>query len=91
MDIEKQVNNMLLLQQIKVLPNGAHFIITDEGKIQAEGFKSESDGSIIFLSAYEADKYYKVYNTFKVVELKAELGVKLNNEQTIDYKIEVRG
>ena len=82
---------MIVLQQIKVLPNGAHFIITDEGKIQTEGFKSESDGSIIFLSAYEADKYYKVYSTFKVVELKAEPGVIANSEQTIDYKIEVRG
>ncbi len=78
---------MLVLQQIKVLPAGAHFIITDEGKKQTEGFKSESDGSIIFLSAYEADKYYKVYSSFRV----AELGVIVNNEQTIDYKIEVRG
>lgn len=82
---------MLVLQQIKVLPAGAHFIITDEGYIQTEGYKSESDGSIIFLSAYEADKYYKVYSNFRVSELKAKLGVKLNNEQTIDYIIEIRG
>ena len=82
---------MLVLQQIKVLPAGAHFVITDEGKEQTEGFISKSDGSIIFLSAYEADKYYKVYSNFRVAELKAELGVIVNNEQTIDYKIEVRG
>lgn len=82
---------MLVLQQIKVLPAGAHFIITDEGYIQTEGYKSESDDSIIFLTAYEADKYYKVYSTFRVSELKAKLGVKLNNEQTIDYIIEIRG
>lgn len=82
---------MLVLQQVKVLPAGAHFIITDEGKTQTEGFISESDRSIIFLSAYEANKYYQVYSNFRVAELKAELGVMVNNMQTIDYKIEVRG
>lgn len=81
---------MIVLQQIKVLPGGANFIIKDEGRTELQGFISKDDHSIGFLTAYEADKYNKVYSVFKVLELKAVLGCKVNGHQEIDYIITVR-
>ena len=53
-------------------------------------FISDSDGSIGFLTAYESDKYYKIYQNFKVIKLRGVLGPVINNTQTIEYIIEVR-
>ena len=49
---------MLVLQQIKVLPPGSKFTIKDEGRTELQGFISDADGSIGFLTAYESDKYF---------------------------------
>lgn len=85
---------MLVLQQIDVLPAGSDFRIEDENKVELEGFISESDHSLCFLTAYESDKYHKIYSTFRVIELKAELGVKVvsdgKEKQEIIYVIKVR-
>ena len=85
---------MLVLQQIDVLPAGSDFRIEDENKVELEGFISSDDHSIGFLTAYESDKYHKIYSTFRVIELKAELGVKVvsdgKEEQEIIYVIKVR-
>ena len=81
---------MLVLQQIKVLPPGSNFTIKDEGRTELQGFISDSDGSIGFLTAYESDKYYKIYQNFKVIKLRGVLGPIVNNIQTIEYIIEVR-
>ena len=81
---------MLVLQQIKVLPPGSNFTLKDEGRTELQGFISESDGSLGFLTPYESDKYYKIYQNFKVIELKGVLGPVINNIQTIEYIIEVR-
>lgn len=81
---------MLVLQQIDVLPAGSDFIIEDENKVELEGFISSDDHSIGFLTAYEADKYHKIYSTFRVIELKAIPGETVNNKQEIIYVIKVR-
>ena len=81
---------MLVLQQIKVLPAGSSFTIKDEERTELQGFISETDGSLGFLTAYESDKYYRIYQNFKVIELKAVLGPVINNVQTIEYIIKVR-
>lgn len=81
---------MLVLQQIKVLPPGSNFTLKDEGRTELQGFISESDGSLGFLTSYESDKYYKIYQNFKVIELKGVLGPVVNNKQTIEYIIKVR-
>lgn len=81
---------MLVLQQVKVLPGGSNFTIKDEGRTELQGFISNNDHSIGFLTAYEADKFNRIYSTFKVLELKAVLGCKVNNHQEIDYIITVR-
>lgn len=81
---------MLVLQQLDVLPAGSNFSIVDENKIELEGFISESDHSLCFHTAYESDKYHKVYSTFRVVQLTTKLGALCNGEYEIDYVIKVR-
>lgn len=77
---------MLVLQQLKVLPAGARFIICDMGNCELVGKIAESDKSIIFDSPYDAEKYNKVYSTFKVAELNVT-----NNAFCNTFIIEVRG
>ena len=88
MDIGKPVNNMLVLQQIKVLPAGARIVITDDRKIEIKCKKSEFDDSLIFYNADESDKYYKVYSVFRCAKLTAYY---IESIQDICYEIEVRG
>lgn len=63
---------MIVLQQIKVLPVGAKFKIVDEQWIEVLG-KIASDHSIIFDTTATADRYYKIYQNFRVIELNVEL------------------
>lgn len=88
MDLEKHVNNMLVLQQIKVLPAGARIVITDNKKIEIKCKKSEFDDSLIIDNPYESDKYYKIYSVFKCAKLTAYY---IESIQDICYEIEVRG
>lgn len=63
---------MIVLQQIKVLPVGAKFKIVDEKRIEVLG-KIASDRSIIFETVATANRYYNIYQNFKVIELDVEL------------------
>lgn len=63
---------MIVLQQIKVLPVGAKFKIVDEQRIEVLG-KIASDHSIIFDTTSTADRYYNIYQNFRVIELNVEL------------------
>lgn len=81
---------MLVLQQLDVLPAGSDFTIEDENRIILKGFISGTDHSIYFPTAYESDKYYKMYSTFRVVELTAKLGALCDGDYEIDYVIKVR-
>lgn len=81
---------MLVLQQLDVLPAGSDFRIEDENKVVLEGFISGTDHSLCFLTTYESEKYYKIYSTFRVIELKAIPGVVVNNKQENIYVIKVR-
>ena len=79
---------MLVLQQIKVLPNGARIVITDENKIVMEIKKATSDDSLIFDNVKDSELYYKVYSTFKCAELGAFSFIGISD---VTYYIEVRG
>jgi hypothetical protein len=63
---------MLVLQQTKVLPVGAKFKIIDENRVEVIG-KIASDHSIIFDTTSTADRYYKIYSNFRVLELNVDL------------------
>lgn len=77
---------MLVLQQLKVLPAGSRFLICDLGNCELVGKIAESDKSIIFDSPYDADKYNKIYSTFKVTSLDIA-----DNAFCKTFIIEVRG
>ena len=79
---------MLVLQQIKVLPTGAHIVITDNGKKQLSITKAIHDDSLIFNTTYEYDRYYKMYSIFKCAKLTAYY---IESIHDICYEIEVRG
>lgn len=79
---------MLVLQQIAVLPAGSRIAITDEGKTVLELMKCNSDGSLIFNSVSDSEKYYKMYSIFKCYELR---GYTLEGINEVKYCIEVRG
>ena len=64
---------MLVLQQIKVLPAGAKFKIIDEHRTEVMG-KVAEDYSLIFDNADIANRYYKIYSNFRVVNLDIENG-----------------
>lgn len=63
---------MIVLQQVKVLPVGAKFKIVDEQRIEVLG-EIASDHSIIFDTTPTADRYYNIYQNFRVIELNVEL------------------
>ena len=57
---------MLVLQQVKVLPKGAEIILYDGFDIVLQFKKSCADGTPLFDHISDAEKYDKVYSTFKV-------------------------
>lgn len=63
---------MIVLQQIKVLPVGAKFKIVDEKRIEVMG-KIATDHSLLFDTIATSERYYNIYQNFKVIELDVEL------------------
>lgn len=61
---------MLVLQQVDVLHKGANIAIYDGNKLEVAFEKSVVDGSLIFDSANDADRYNKAFSTFRVYEVK---------------------
>lgn len=84
---------MLVLQQIAVLPAGSRIDIYDGEMLEISAVKSLEDGSLIFGTPYTAEKYQKVYSTFRVSELEAEIHYndRKSSDIFIKYKIQVRG
>lgn len=86
---------MLVLQQVDVLHKGANIAIYDGNKLEVAFEKSVVDGSLIFDSANDADRYNKVFSTYRVYEVK---GVMLpltfsdnpENFTVPGYKIQIR-
>lgn len=78
---------MLVLQQIAVLPAGAKIVITDEYKTEIELMKANSDGSLIFNTVSESEKYYRIYSVFRCCHLKAYT---FEGTSDVKYYIEVR-
>ena len=76
---------MLVLQQIDVLPAGSDIVIMDGDKVDFRFLKCESDESLIFNDAHDADKYYKMLCNFHVYGLKANLG-----EGHVIYQLQIR-
>jgi len=81
---------MLVLQQVKVLPRGARIIILDCDNKVASMQKGYDGNLLIHGDASDAERYYKIYATFRVAGLKAV--VYKNNMDRLDlyYLIQVR-
>ena len=82
--------NMLVLQQIKVLPKGAEIIIYDGFDIVLDFKKSNVDGTPLFDDIRDADKYDKVYSTFKVHCLNGYIYNPSPQKERVIYQIQIR-
>ena len=82
---------MLVLQQVNVLPKGAAINIYDMEEHVLGFTKSYHDGSLIFDSMKDEEKYRKVYSTFRVHELSADLSFENEFETYLAYFIQIRG
>lgn len=78
---------MLVLQQVKVLPKGAEIIIYDGFDIVSHFEKSEVDDSLKFNNVKDAERYDKVFSTFKVYGLKGYIFNPSITFSNVDCKI----
>ena len=85
---------MIVLQQVKVLPNGSEIILYDGVDIVSHFEKSEVDDSLKFNNVKDAERYDKVFSTFKVHRLRATIfnpSITFSNvDQQIIYLIQIR-